>query len=401
MTDSVFLARQPIVDRAGAVVAQELLFRDSAPSNSNIVDGFARTAAVIERTFGDLGVDAVLAEADGSINCTGEFLNSDFLAMLPPERFILEVLEDTELTAELGMRCAELRHAGFRIALDDVRSITPALTDFLPYVDIVKLDWPFIPEEELAGLVSYFKRQGKLVLAEKVEERTEHEAALKLGCDLFQGYFFAKPQLISTKKMPSAFAAVFQVLNLLINEAPTDQLERSLKSAPSLVLQILRLANSSGLNRSSIQPITSIGQAVSRVGTRQLVRWCCILLYGNGSASPEAIDPLIQLVHRRAAFMERVGKAQGMDMEFCQAAYLTGLLSLAHIPNGLPIDMLVSSLPLSEDIRQGIMNYTGPLGILLSIAEKLEQGEALGVRPEYEIFGAEVNTQLVPLFWQA
>ena len=400
MTDSVFLARQPIVDRSGAVVAQELLFRHSAPCNSNVVDGFARTAAVIERTFGDLGVDAVLADADGAINCTGEFLNSDFLAMLPPERFILEVLEDTELTPELGRRCAELRQAGFRIALDDVRSITPALTGFLPYVDMVKLDWPFIREGELANLVSYFKQQAKLVLAEKVEERTEHEVALKLGCDLFQGYFFARPQLISATKMPPAFAAVFQVLNLLINEATTDQLESSLKSAPSLVLQILRLANSSGYNRSSIQPITSIGQAVSRVGTQQLVRWCCILLYGSGSASPEKIDPLMQLVQRRAAFMERVGKALGMDTAFCQAAYLTGLLSLAHIPNGLPLDMLVSSLPLSEDIRQGITNHTGSLGTLLSIAEKLERGEALDVRPEYEIFGAEVNAQLIPLFWQ-
>jgi EAL and modified HD-GYP domain-containing signal transduction protein len=402
MTDSVFLARQPIVDRANAVVAQELLFRDSAPSpsSSNIVGGFERTAAVIERTFGDLGVDAVLAEADGTINCTGEFLNSDFLAMLPPERFILEVLEDTELTSELGTRCAELRKAGFRIALDDVRVITSAQTAFLPHVDMVKLDWPFIPKGELARLVSHFKQHGKLVLAEKVEERTEHAAALTLGCDLFQGYFFAKPQLISTRKMPPAYAAVFEVLNLLINEATTDQVERSLKSAPSLVLQILRLANSSRLNRSSNQPITSIGQAVSRVGTRQLVRWCCILLYGNGSAGPEAVDPLMQLVHRRAAFMERVGKALGMDMAFCQAAYLTGLLSLAHIPNGLPLDMLVSSLPLSEDIRQGITNHTGPLGLLLSIAEKLEQGEALDARPEYEIFGAEVNAQLIPLFWQ-
>ncbi|MEM5314704.1 EAL domain-containing protein [Paraburkholderia sp. JHI869] len=401
MTDSVFLARQPIVDRSGAVVAQELLFRDSTPCNSNVVDGFARTAAVIERTLGDLGVDTVLADTDGAINCTGDFLHSDFLAMLPPERFILEVLEDTELTPELGMRCAELRRTGFRIALDDVRSITPALIGFLPHVDMVKLDWPFLRQGELADLVSYFKQQKKLVLAEKIEERTEHEAALKLGCDLFQGYFFARPQLIAAKKMPPAFAAVFQVLNLLINDATTGQLESSLKSTPSLVVQILRLANSSGYSRSSIQPITSIGQAVSRVGTQQLVRWCCILLYGNGSAGPEKIDPLLQLVQRRATFMERVGKALGMDTEFCQAAYLTGMLSLAHIPNGLPLDMLVSSLPLSDDIRQGITYHSGPLGTLLFISEKLERGEALDVRPEYEVFGAEVNARLIPMFWQA
>jgi hypothetical protein len=59
--------------------------------------------------------------------------------------------------------------------------------------------------------------------------------------------------------------------------------------------------------------------------------------------------------------MERVGKVLGMETAFCLAAYLTGRLSLAHIPNGLPLDMLVSSLPLSEDIRQGVTNNAVPL----------------------------------------
>lgn len=94
MTPSVLLARQPIVDRSGSVIAHELLFRDSEDFSLSAADGFARTAAVIERAFGDLGVDAVLEDADGALNCTGEFLNSEFLAMLPPERFILEVLEE-------------------------------------------------------------------------------------------------------------------------------------------------------------------------------------------------------------------------------------------------------------------------------------------------------------------
>ncbi|WP_250474988.1 EAL domain-containing protein [Caballeronia sp. GAFFF1] len=342
----------------------------------------------------------MLEGADGAINCTGEFLNSDFLAMLPPERFILEVLEDTELTPELGTRCAELRRAGFRIALDDVRSVTPDLTSFLRHVDIVKLDWPFVPTAGVADLVAHFKDQKKIVLAEKVEERADHEVALKAGCHLFQGYFFARPQLMSAKKIPPTFAAVFRALNLLINEATTAEIERCLKSAPSLVLQILRLANSSRYNRSSTEAITSIAQAVTRVGTQQLVRWCGILLYGEVSAGAGIVDPLMQLVHRRAVFMERAGKSLGMDTGFCQAAYLTGLLSLAHIPSGLPLNEFVSSLPVSDQIRQGITHREGALGDLLSIAESLERGHALDKSQDFETFGAEVIGRLAPLFYQ-
>ena len=74
--------------------------------------------------------------------------------------------------------------------------------------------------------------------------------------------------------------------------------------------------------------------------------------------------------------MERVEKALGMEAAFCLSAYLTGRLSLAQKPNGLPLDMLVSSLPLSKEIRQDTTNNVVPLETLFSIDEKLERGEA-------------------------
>jgi hypothetical protein len=57
--------------------------------------------------------------------------------------------------------------------------------------------------------------------------------------------------------------------------------------------------------------------------------------------------------------MERAGKSLAMDTGFCQAAYLAGLLSLAHIPNGLPLNEFVLSLPVSDRIRQAITTARG------------------------------------------
>ena len=57
---TTWVARQPIVDRAGRLVAYELLFRDGPGPGANVHDGFGCTAEVVERTVGALGIEAVL-----------------------------------------------------------------------------------------------------------------------------------------------------------------------------------------------------------------------------------------------------------------------------------------------------------------------------------------------------
>ena len=375
METEVFVARQPILDRGGVAVGQELLFRDTRSAAANIRDGFTCTAAVVEQVLGTFGLDQILGWGDGFLNCTDEFLFSDFIDVLPPSRFVLEVLEDAELTPELGARCDILRQAGFRIALDDVRSITPALEQFFPHVDIVKLDWPYIAADQLEDIVASCRRAGKLVLAEKVEERGEHAGAMHAGCDLFQGFYFARPQVLVARKTPASFGAVFRVLQLLIEDASDVRLEQALKGAPALVIQLLRLANSGSRTQSRNAPIASVGQALSCVGTRQLMRWCCLVLYGNSPDSSPQRDPLVRLVERRAGFMEQAARElKPSDGNFCQAAWLSGLLSLAFVPHGIDLEVFIRDLPVDTEIQRAIIGHDGELGTLLSIAEYLEEG---------------------------
>src|SRR5258705_9575832 len=49
--------------------------------------------------------------------------------LLPPERFVLEILEMVTFDEALFKRCSELRRAGFRLALDDVSQISPRLLE--------------------------------------------------------------------------------------------------------------------------------------------------------------------------------------------------------------------------------------------------------------------------------
>jgi EAL and modified HD-GYP domain-containing signal transduction protein len=160
-----------------------------------------------------------------------------------------------------------------------------------------------------------------------------------------------------------------------MEDASDTQVEAALKNAPSLVVQLLRLANSGGRPHSGHAPITSIRQALASVGSRQLMRWCCLLLYGNSPNPSLERDPLVQLVERRAGFMERAAKALTPDDGgFRQAAWLSGLLSLAYVPHGVDVETFMTDLPVGTAIRHAILEHDGELGTLLSIAEHLEEG---------------------------
>ncbi|WP_019939557.1 EAL and HDOD domain-containing protein [Bordetella sp. FB-8] len=370
------IARQAIMNRQSECVAHELLFRGRSRDTSAVVDdGFASTMTVVQNLLGRIGIETVLGEGDGFLNCPDEFLASGFIDILPARRMVLEILESSRLGDALARRCRALRSRGFRIALDDVRAINPEMLAFLSNVDLVKIDWPYVDLDTATRITQACHAAGKIVLAEKVETPEDYAQALEIGCDLFQGFYFTRPQLLkSGNKATENSAALLGILDLVLQEADIEDIEHALKIVPSLTVKFLRLANSSSLWRTHMSEITSVRKALSLVGYKQLARWCCFMLYGadkNGET-----DPLAQLVMRRADFMERIAhKISPFDERLQHQAYLSALLSLAHIPQGSDAHSFMSGVAVGEAIREAVVSHSGWLGTLLTVAECAERGD--------------------------
>jgi len=381
----VFVARQPVMDRAGRVVAYELLFRDGAAGAARIGDELRSTTALIERALGSIGLERLSASKACFLNCAHDFLFSDYPYVLPASRFVLEIRKSAELTSNLSRRCSELRGAGFQIALDDVTGMTDEIRGFLPSVDIVKIDWPSVERSVLAELVGQFKRAGKVVLAKKVESTEDAELARQLGCDLLQGYYFAKPQILSGKHAMPPVKAILHVVELVGSDAALGSIAGALRETPLLVAQLLRLANSSEQSNGKTERISSLKQALSIAGSRRLLHWCGLLLYVNRDGLPVADDPLVLLAQRRALFMEEAIEAmEDGSRSLAATAYLTGMLSLLHVAYHMELRSFVEELPVSDSIRVAILGGGGVLGELLSIAEVLERGEVDAARVELQ-----------------
>src|ERR1700761_1983413 len=157
----VYLGRQPIIDRHGALFAYELLFRDSPDNRARIFDDVQATAHVVARTVGEIGLSSVLGEYRGFVNMNRDLLFDDITLIMPPERFVLEILETVAFDATLFKRCAQLRAAGFMLALDDVVALNEPLFEALPYVDYVKVDFLAADRAHLPQLAATIKRHGK------------------------------------------------------------------------------------------------------------------------------------------------------------------------------------------------------------------------------------------------
>ncbi|RDK01522.1 EAL and HDOD domain-containing protein [Paraburkholderia lacunae] len=368
----VYLGRQPILDRDGALNAYELLFRSGAHNYAEVSDDAQATAQVVARTIGGIGVPAVLGPHRGFVNIDRALLFNDIVHLMPPERFVLEILETVTFDAQLVRRLTELRRAGFQVALDDVSELSKELIAVLPYADIVKIDFLQTGRAALPRLASIVRGHGKTLIAEKVETRDDFMLARELGFDLFQGYFFARPQVLAAPRNRSPRPALLRLLALLSRDAGIVELEAELKLNPSMVVQLLRLVNSSafGLGRN----IASLREAIIATGTRQITRWAQLLLYADGDL-PWRADPLVQLAGTRSRFMELAASwLRPADDDFADAAFMTGIFSLVHVVLGSTPAAVLDKLGLAPQIREAIVSRSGPLGTLLRIAEAAGEG---------------------------
>jgi EAL domain-containing protein (putative c-di-GMP-specific phosphodiesterase class I) len=96
----------------------------------------------------------------------------------------------------------QLRERGIRIALDDFGTGYSSLSYLRRFpVDILKIAKDFIGPPETkpdewafaAAIIALGQTLGLTIIAEGIEEPGQYERLRALGCDLGQGYLFARP----------------------------------------------------------------------------------------------------------------------------------------------------------------------------------------------------------------
>ena len=322
----------------------------------------------------------------GFVNVPRNLLEQDFLRILPADRTVIEVLETVRPEPAVVVALERLKAAGYRIALDDFVD-EPDYAPLIALADIIKIDWLATQKEQRREYIERYSNGERLMLAEKVETREQYEEAVELGYDLFQGYFFCRPEISSLRRLPGSKANYVRFLREISREdLSLEQLGDIIKSELSLSARLLRYLNSGrfGIER----PIDSIQEALAHLGDRETRRFgTLVALAGLGDDKPLE---LIRTCLVRARFCEQAAVKSG-NSGAAMDLYLTGLFSAIDALIDRPLDEALDKLGLPAPVQAAIRGEESDLSKAFGLVVACERGDItafrrhssdLGLRPE-------------------
>jgi EAL domain-containing protein (putative c-di-GMP-specific phosphodiesterase class I) len=225
------MAFQPIVDAAGNVTKVEALVRWQHPSRGLLLPDAFIPAAERSPLMASLTSEILrqsceqvarwrrdgMPDLELAVNISGRELGDPGLVYrvlaaldatgLPADALWLEITEtalakDAELAGEALSRISAL---GVRIALDDFGTGFATLAQLHRFTaHALKIDRLFVDGIGTASggdgdaaivrsILALGRELGLIVIAEGVETEAQRDALVRLGCELFQGYLFARP----------------------------------------------------------------------------------------------------------------------------------------------------------------------------------------------------------------
>ena len=366
-----YAARQPILDKSKKLFAYELLFRDSIDNVFPDIDGDEATSKIIEASQFNMGISEFTGNKSAFINFTLETLIKGYPEMLSPDEIVVEILETIKPGKKLLALCKDLHKKGYTIALDDYEHQN-VWAHFYPFIKIIKIDIQQSSIDEIKQVLRAIKDHPHIkMLAEKVETYEEYEQMLQLGFDYFQGYFFAKPEMVKTKSLsPSQIAMAELLYETSKTELDLNSITSVFERDVSLSYKLLRYANSAIFKRRN--EISTIKQALVILGSGELKRFIGLMF--AVTANPDKPSELINMAMSRAKFCELVAHDIPSQLNV-SIAFLTGLLSMIDAILDEDMATVLEKLPLSPEIKEPLLTKKGVMAAIIKLVGFIEQAE--------------------------
>jgi len=347
---NLFIARQPIFEINGEVYGYKLSYREVGQECYSCENGDSATSSVIAGNFLSTDIESTTGGKKAFINFTESFLTMDIATLFPPEYLVIEVMETDTAIKEIINACTRIKSLGYMISVGDF-AFKPGFMQLLKLADIVKVDFLTRSDQEKMDIIQKFKGGKTKFLAEKVESHEEYKKAIKWGYTYFQGYFFSKPEIVSSNTIhPSKWSQIR--LMSAVNEEKIDfgKIAEIIEMDPAFSYEILRIVNSSYFSRGTT--VKTIKHALIRLGIADVKKWCYITALRK--ETDKKYNEVIAMSMIRAKFLESLASIIGVMHK--NSEYITvGILSSLDILLGSPMDVILREMHLSEDISNTLL----------------------------------------------
>ena len=364
------VARQPILKMDQRLYGYELLFRGNWDNVD--ADGTGATIQVLNETLNVIGLNDLLGKGRGFINFNRKLLLNRDYELLPCDKVVIELLEDVPADNDVISACKSMKSRGYMLALDDVANVDPSYRPLIEMADIVKIDYSLTNPDQRAAIKQCVADTKAVLLAEKVETYEDFNDAKQLGCTYVQGFFFCKPESITSQEIDANKQNYVRLL-AEVNSAYVDftEVENIIKQEVSLSLKLLRYLNSAFVGLGT--KIDSIKQAILLLGEKPLQKWASLVAMtclGEGKPSE-----LVRTTLVRSRFCELIGPKLDMKEDTLDL-FLVGLLSTLDAFLDRDLDEILIEMPLSPKIKTALFGGETRFGQVLAMVIACERGDS-------------------------
>ncbi|RTE87129.1 MULTISPECIES: EAL and HDOD domain-containing protein [Gammaproteobacteria] len=357
-----YIARQPILDRNKALFAYELLFRNGTDNAFPDISAEVATASLIENSQLQHSVNEITDQHLAFINFSENGILQDLPGFLPNQHVVVEVLETVTPSQEVFEAIKSLKSRGYKVALDDY-DFNPEWDSILQFIDIIKVDLMASSRRQIEDLLALAKTSNFKLLAEKVETQKEFETCMKDGFEYFQGYFFARPEIVQKRSLTPNQLIYTQLLQACAQpELDFDSINQLMSRDVGITYKLLRYVNAPvhGISK----PIESLRQAIVYLGEQQIKKFTAVIAAAQlGESKP---SELVRLSIVRAHMCEQIAVACKVQID-PEKAFLTGMFSLLEALLDEPLQTIMSRIELGTEIRTALLDKKGPLAFCLGL----------------------------------
>ena len=369
MESPFFLARQPIVDENRNVVMYEVFLR-SKKSPDRFPEEIPpyKAAFIVIDLISSIGYKKVAGNKKVMINFSIQnVVNKSYLETLIAEKTVLNLQKPyTELTKKqweyINNALENLKKEGFEFAFDvdlvfekDIRLLAIKYADYIvaQVKDLGKTNDPFLLRKQC--------------IATKIEDEKMFLLAKKHHCDLFEGYYFGKPEPIYAELSLAALTTtIVKTLAAIERHADLKEIEELIKSDPGLVTKLLKFVNSSYFYLPI--EIKSIRQALAYLGINNLKKYLLVLMVLELAETLRIPLEEYKRMLLAAVISEKLADRLGVNKDI---AFLGGLFFTSDLVFKIKPEKVAVELKLSHEILEGYIEDNPTLYCLFYLSKVL------------------------------
>jgi EAL and modified HD-GYP domain-containing signal transduction protein len=366
---SFLIAKQPIFDKEGRIVAYEVYLRKKGNTLEYPKEvPYNRSTYIVVEILTEHGIDRVGEGKKVMLNVSVDALLNKAFENLPPEKLIFELLKPQIQVGGVVLGQALKSMSRFKEAGALFASYYELLEDeryqkFIEGSFFISVDFPHLNDKRIEQL----KAKGKKVIVTKIETKEQYEKALKVG-DFFEGNYLESPYILKEFEIaPYLKPTLLRLMSVVHSAQSTKEIAEFISYDVGLTAKLLRYVNSAYF--SPIQEIKSVGQACSMLGLKNLKNFI-FLLAMNDYVSVE--NPALwkkSLV--RALLAKSIAERIAPGLE--DAAYLVGLFSLIDEILGVDKISFLKDLHMDKLIIDAYTGENERLRQILDIVSQLEE----------------------------